>query len=90
MNNFSSLNKSFESVKKAKNYSCEYSGYKGYLANAASRAFSQFNTQIQILSKILDMSKIRSIIYKLDAYNFQTRIAPFLYQENMLKQVDDG
>ena len=36
------------------------------------------------------MSKVRSIIYKLDAYNFQTRIAPFLYQENMLKQVDDG
>ena len=39
------------------------------------------------MSKILDTSKIRVLIYRLDLYNLQTNIVSFQDQEKLLEEV---
>ena len=43
--------------------------------------------QIQILSKILDMSKIRLIVYRPGIHNLQTRIVSFPDQKKLLEKI---
>ena len=45
------------------------------------------NLSILILSKISNMSKIGVLIYRIDIYNLDTKIAPFPDQEKFLKVV---
>ena len=41
-----------------------------------------------MLSKVLDMSKIRNVIYRPDIHNLPIRIVFFPYQEKLLEEVD--
>ena len=43
--------------------------------------------QIQILSKILDMSKIRLIVYRPGIHNLQNRIVSFPDQKKLLEKI---
>ena len=73
-------------------YGFKDNGYNVYLTKAKNREFSMFtkNTQIQILSKISDMPKIRSIVYRPDIHDLQTSIVSFADYEKFLEKVDDG
>ena len=39
------------------------------------------------MSQLLDIAKIRVLIYRLDIYNLQTKIVPFQDQEKLLQEV---
>ena len=45
---------------------------------------------MQILSKISDMSKIRSITYRPGLHDLQTRTVSFPEQEKLIEKVDGG
>ena len=84
-------NKGFLSPRSTKNHSFEYNDYNVYLTKT-TKTLSLFtkNNQTYILSKILDISKIRSITYRPEVHNLQTRIALFPGQEKLLQKVDGG
>ena len=84
LNNFSSKKKGFQPPKSTKKYSFENNGYNAYLKKAKCRKLLLFtkNTQIYLLFKVSDVSKMKSYFTDLTYINYRPELYHFPIRKN--------